>query len=60
MSPYIHFSESQKEQAASVDLEALLRSRGEKLITSGRDKRLASDHSVTIRGNRWYDHRAIW
>lgn len=56
MSPYIHFSESQKEQAASVDLEALLRSRGEKLITSGRDKRLASDHSVTIRGNRWYDH----
>ncbi len=56
MSPYIHFTEEQKERAASVDLEALLRHRGEKLITSGRDKRLASDHSITIRGNEWFDH----
>ena len=53
---YIHFTNEQKQKAASVDLEAFLRSRGERLISSGRDKRLASDHSVTIRGNEWYDH----
>ena len=58
MSQYIHFTDSQKEQAASVDLEEFLRRRGEKLITSGRDKRLASDHSITIRGCEWYDHAA--
>ena len=56
MSTYIHFTEEQKERAAAVDLEAFLRHRGEKLITSGRDKRLASDHSITIRGNEWFDH----
>ena len=53
---YIHFTDEQKQCAASVDLEAFLRSCGERLISSGRDKRLASDHSVTIRGNEWYDH----
>lgn len=56
MSSYIHFTEEQKERAAAVDLEQFLRCRGEKLIASGRDKRLASDHSITIRGNEWYDH----
>ncbi len=56
MSSYIHFSEEQKEQAASVDLEEFLRCRGEKLLVSGREKRLASDHSITIRGCEWYDH----
>lgn len=54
--PYIHFTEQQKQQAAGVDLAAFLESRGEKLIHSGRDKRLGRDHSVTIRGNEWYDH----
>lgn len=53
---YIHFTEEQKQQAASADLEAFLRSRGERLLASGRDKRLASDHSITIRGSEWYDH----
>lgn len=53
---YIHFTDEQKQQAASVDLEAFLRRRGERLISSGKDKRLASDHSVTIRSNEWYDH----
>ena len=47
MSKYIPFTTEQKERAASVDLEEFLRRRGEKLITSGRDKRLASDHSIT-------------
>ena len=56
MSTYIHFTEEQKQRAASVDLEEFLRCRGEKLLASGREKRLARDHSVTIRGNEWYDH----
>ena len=30
--------------------------RGEKLIPSGHEKRLVSDHSITVRGNHWYDH----
>ena len=58
ISEYIHFTNRQKEQASSVDLEESLRRRGEKLIPSGQDKRLDRDHSVTIQGNRWYDHAA--
>ena len=54
--PYVHFSDSQKQRAAAVDLEAFLLSRGERLLREGRDKRLASDHSVTVCGNEWYDH----
>ena len=53
---YIHFTQEQKDRAARTDLEEFLRSRGEKLLPSGRDKRLSSDHSVTIRGNHWFDH----
>jgi hypothetical protein len=55
---YIHFTEEQKLRAGAVDLEYFLLGRGEKLIASGREKRLASDHSITIRGNEWYDHAA--
>lgn len=56
MPPYIHFTDEQKERAASVDLEEMLRHRGERLLRSGHDKRLSSDHSITIRGNEWFDH----
>ena len=55
---YIPFTEEQKLRAGAVDLEEFLRRHGETLIRSGRDKRLASDHSVTVRGNEWYDHAA--
>ena len=55
---YVYFSEEQKLRAGAVDLEEFLRMRGEHLVKSGRDKRLASDHSVTVRGNTWYDHSA--
>lgn len=50
MGTFIYFTEAQKHRANEVDLEEFLRCRGEKLIPSGRDKRLASDKSVTIRG----------
>ena len=55
---YIPFTEEQKLRAGAVDLEEFLRTRGERLIKSGRDKRLESDHSVTVRGSSWYDHAA--
>ena len=56
ISKYRAFTSEQKERAASVDLEEFLRRQGERLIKSGREKRLASDHSVTICGCEWFDH----
>lgn len=58
MSGYIYFTDEQKERANSVDLVDFLQRQGEKLLPSGKDKRLARDHSITVRGNRWYDHSA--
>lgn len=54
--PYIHFTDEQKKRAASVDLVDFLRQQGEKLVRSGPEYRLASDHSITVRGSEWYDH----
>ena len=56
MGTYIHFTEEQKERANSVDLVEFLRMQGEALIPSGRENRLKSNHSITIRGNEWFDH----
>lgn len=58
MSGYVYFTEEQKQRANAVDLEDFLFRQGEKLLKSGREKRLASDHSITVRQNRWYDHAA--
>lgn len=56
--PYIHFTDDQKRRAGEVDLEQFLLRQGERLLPSGFEKRLASDHSITVRGNQWYDHAA--
>lgn len=56
--PYIYFTDEQKLRANSVDLEEYLARRGEKLVRSGPEKRLTSDHSITVRGNEWFDHAA--
>ena len=56
LAQYIEFTPEQKECAATVDLEEFLLRQGEKLIKSGREKRLASDRSVTVRGCEWFDH----
>lgn len=53
--PYIHFTGEQKRQANLVDLSEFLRSRGEPLIQSGRELRMGSNHSVTVRGNNQYN-----
>ena len=58
MGGYVYFTEEQKQRANRVDLEDFLSRQGERLLRSGREKRLASDHSITVRGNRWYDHAA--
>ena len=50
ISKFIEFTPEQKERAATVNLEEFLLRQGERLIKSGREKRLASDHSVTVRG----------
>lgn len=55
---YVYFTDDQKQRANAVDLEDFLARQGEKLLRSGREKRLASDHSITVRGNEWYDHAA--
>ena len=56
MGTYVHFTDEQKYRANNVDLADFLSRQGEKLIASGREKRLASDHSITVHGNEWYDH----
>ncbi len=56
--PYIHFTEEQKLQANAVDLAEFLRLKGEPLLRSGPEHRMTSNHSVTVRGNEWYDHAA--
>ena len=56
MGTYIHFTEEQKQRANSVDLVEFLKMQGETLIPSGREKRLKSNHSITVRGNEWFDH----
>ena len=57
MSTYIHFTEDEKQRANEIDLVDFLHRQGEKLLRSGKEKRLASDQSITVRGNRWYDHQ---
>lgn len=56
MGKYVHYTQEEKERANRVNLEELLLRSGEELLPSGREKRLGSNHSITICGNCWYDH----
>ena len=49
MSTYIHFTDEQKQRANSVNLVDFLEKQGEKLLRSGKEKRLASNRSITVR-----------
>ena len=53
---YVYFTEEQKGRANTVNLKDFLERQGERLLRSGPEWRMSSDHSITIRGNRWYDH----
>ena len=53
---HTRFTLQQLEQANQVDLEEFLLQHGEKLLRSGPEKRMASNHSTTIRGCEWFDH----
>ena len=59
MAKYVRYTEEQLHRANTVDLETILVRHGERLIRSGKDRRLATDHSITVRGNRWYDHATM-
>lgn len=57
MSRYIEFSEEQKKAANQIDLADFLRRQGEQVEKSGREFRWSRNSSVTIRGNRWFQHK---
>ena len=58
MSKFIYFTPEEKARAQNTDLVSLLRTQGEHPIRSGREYRTPNDPSVTVRGNKWFDHSA--
>lgn len=60
---YIPFSEQDRLMASKVDLVSFLQLRGEKLERVGKEYKLiyadstGKHDSITICGNRWYDHK---
>lgn len=57
MNRYIEFSEEQKKAANQIDLVDFLRRQDEQVERSGREFRWIKNTSVTIRGNRWFQHK---
>lgn len=57
MKRYVKFSEEQLQLANNVDLSDFLRRQGESLEKSGREIRWMKNTSVTIRGNKWFQHK---
>ena len=64
MGKFVYFTSAEKRQGQTGGpprfpaLPSFLLDRGEKLIMAGREYRLVSDHSITVRGPMWYDHAA--
>ena len=58
MSQFIYFTPEEKARAQNTDLVSLLRTQGERPVRSGREFRPPNDPSVTVRGNKWFDHSA--
>lgn len=57
MRKYVQFSEEQLEIANHVDLVDFLLKQGEALERSGKEMRWLRNSSVTVKGNRWYQHK---
>ena len=61
MSQFIYFTPEEKARAQNTDLVSLLRAQGERPVRSGREFRTPNDPSITVRGNKWFDHSAaLW
>ena len=58
MSKFIYFTPEEKTRAQNTDLVSLLRAQGERPVRSGREFRTPNDPSITVRGNKWFDHSA--
>ena len=58
MSKFIYFTPEEKARAQNTDLVSLLRAQGERPVRSGREFRTPNDPSITVRGNKWFDHSA--
>ena len=58
MSKFIYFTPEEKTRAQNTDLVSLLRAQGERPVRSGREFRPPNDPSITVRGNKWFDHSA--
>ena len=56
MSKFIYFTPEEKARAQNTDLVSLLRAQGERPVRSGREFRTPNDPSITVRGNKWFDH----
>ena len=56
MSQFIYFTPEEKARAQNTDLVSLLRAQGERPVRSGREFRTPNDPSITVRGNKWFDH----
>lgn len=58
MSKFIYFTPQEKGRAQNVELVFFLRAQGERPVRSGREFRTPNDPSITVRGNKWFDHSA--
>lgn len=58
MTEYRKFSEQQIALVNQIDLAEYLRAQGELLLKSGKEFRWDRKTSVTIKGNKWYQHKA--
>ena len=58
MSQFIYFTPEEKARAQNTDLVSLLRAQGERPVRSGREFRPPNDLSITVQGNKWFDHSA--
>ena len=58
MNKFIYFTPEEKARAQNTDLVSLLRAQGERPVRSGREFRTPNDPSITVRGNKWFDHSA--
>ncbi|MCR0410316.1 DUF3991 domain-containing protein [[Clostridium] innocuum] len=57
MTKYIPFSKEQIQRANNIDLSDFLKRQGEILEKSGKEMRWMQNSSVTLKGNRWYQHK---